>query len=147
MENSICHWGIILVSCISPPGNQNINQDRLENLMDFVNDDENYKIDLLLKMAIAHFQFEAIHPFRGRHGRTGRIFNVNYLTNKGLLDVPILFLSRSYWIIKISERTLIKDQFFQRGLFSIQGKNLFFAKALPDPDFKYFSNSIALYLS
>jgi len=45
-------------------------------------------------MAIAHFQFEAIHPFRDGNGRTGRIFNINYLTNKGLLDVPILFLSR-----------------------------------------------------
>ena len=45
-------------------------------------------------MAIAHFQFEAIHPFRDGNGRAGRIFNINYLTNKGLLDVPILFLSR-----------------------------------------------------
>jgi Fic family protein len=45
-------------------------------------------------MAIAHFQFEAIHPFRDGNGRTGRVFNIHYLTNKGLLDVPILFLSR-----------------------------------------------------
>jgi Fic family protein len=78
----------------TPPRNQKIIQDRLKNLVDFVNDDEKYPIDFLLKMAIAHYQFEAIHPFRDGNGRTGRIFNINYLTNKGLLDVPILFLSR-----------------------------------------------------
>jgi len=78
----------------TPPRNQVVIQDRLENLLNFVNDDERYKIDYLLKMAIAHFQFEAIHPFRDGNGRTGRIFNINYLTNKGLLDTPILFLSR-----------------------------------------------------
>lgn len=78
----------------TPPRNHEVIQDRLENLVNFVNDDEQYKIDFLLKMSIAHFQFEAIHPFRDGNGRTGRIFNINYLTNKGLLDVPILFLSR-----------------------------------------------------
>ncbi|MGC9343732.1 MAG: Fic family protein, partial [Bacteroidales bacterium] len=78
----------------TPPRNQAVIQDRLENLIEFVNDDEKYKLDFLIKMAIAHFQFEAIHPFRDGNGRTGRIFNINYLTNKGLLDVPILFLSR-----------------------------------------------------
>ena len=78
----------------TPPRNQVVIQDRLENLINFVNDDEQYKIDYLLKMAIAHFQFEAIHPFRDGNGRTGRVFNINYLTNKGLLDIPILFLSR-----------------------------------------------------
>ena len=45
-------------------------------------------------MAIAHYQFETIHPFRDGNGRTGRVFNIHYLTNKGLLDYPILFLSR-----------------------------------------------------
>ncbi len=78
----------------TPPRNQAVIQDRLENLINFVNDDEQFKIDHLLKIAIAHFQFEAIHPFRDGNGRTGRIFNINYLTNKGLLDVPILFLSK-----------------------------------------------------
>jgi len=78
----------------TPPRDQAVIQDRLNNLVDFVNDDEQFKIDLLLKMAIAHFQFEAIHPFRDGNGRTGRVFNINYLTNKDLLDFPILFLSR-----------------------------------------------------
>ncbi|NOU18522.1 MAG: Fic family protein [Bacteroidales bacterium] len=78
----------------TPPRGLPIIQDKLDNLITFLNDDEQYKLDHLLKMAIAHFQFEAIHPFRDGNGRTGRIFNIHYLTNKGLLDVPILFLSR-----------------------------------------------------
>ena len=78
----------------TPPRGKKIIQDKLDNLVYFLNDDAQFKIDPLLKMAIAHFQFEAIHPFRDGNGRTGRIFNIHYLTNKRLLDVPILFLSR-----------------------------------------------------
>lgn len=78
----------------TPPKGKGIIEEKLNNLIDFLNDDENYAIDPLLKMAIAHFQFEAIHPFRDGNGRTGRVFNIHYLTHKGLLDVPILFLSR-----------------------------------------------------
>jgi len=78
----------------TPPRDLSVIKNRLDNIVSFVNDDEQFKIDHLLKMAIVHFQFEAVHPFRDGNGRTGRIFNINYLTNKGLLDVPILFLSR-----------------------------------------------------
>ncbi len=78
----------------TPPRGQSIIQHKLDNLVDFLNDDDQFKIDHLLKMAIAHYQFEAIHPFRDGNGRTGRVLNIHYLTNKGLLDVPILFLSR-----------------------------------------------------
>jgi Fic family protein len=78
----------------TPPRDLVIIQNKLDNLVNFLNDDEQYKVDHLLKMVIAHFQFEAIHPFRDGNGRTGRVFNIHYLTNKGLLDVPILFLSR-----------------------------------------------------
>jgi len=78
----------------TPPRGQDIIQDKLDNLVYFLNDDTQFNIDHLLKMAIAHFQFEAIHPFRDGNGRAGRIFSIHYLTNKGLLDVPILFLSR-----------------------------------------------------
>lgn len=59
-----------------------------------MNDDLHYPIDPIIKMAIGHFQFEAIHPFRDGNGRTGRIFDIHYLNNKGLLNYPILFLSR-----------------------------------------------------
>ena len=78
----------------TPPRGRDIIQDKLDNLVYFLNDDAQFKMDHLLKMAISHFQFEAIHPFRDGNGRTGRIFNIHYLTNKGLLDVPILFLSK-----------------------------------------------------
>ncbi len=78
----------------TPPRGKDIIQDKLDNLVYFLNDDTEFKIDHLLKMAIAHFQFEAIHPFRDGNGRTGRIFSIHYLTNKKLLDFPILFLSR-----------------------------------------------------
>jgi len=78
----------------TPPRGQAIIKEKLDNLVIFLNDDENFKMDYLFKVAIAHYQFEAIHPFRDGNGRTGRVFNINYLTKKGLLDVPILFLSR-----------------------------------------------------
>lgn len=78
----------------TPPRGENVIQDKLDNLVRFLNDDRQYNIDYILKMAIAHYQFEVIHPFRDGNGRTGRIFNINYLTAKDLLDVPILFLSR-----------------------------------------------------
>ena len=78
----------------TPPKGKQLIIDKLNNLIDFVNDDITYKIDPLLKLAIAHFQFEAIHPFRDGNGRTGRIFNIHILINKGLLDLPILFLSK-----------------------------------------------------
>lgn len=67
---------------------------KLDNLLAFLNDDDTYRLDPLLKMVIGHFQFEAIHPFRDGNGRTGRIFNIHYPVKKGLLDYPILYLSR-----------------------------------------------------
>jgi Fic family protein len=77
-----------------PPRGHGIVEKKLDNLIDFINDDETFKVDPLIKMAIGHFQFEAIHPFSDGNGRTGRVFNINYLTKKGLLDYPILYLSR-----------------------------------------------------
>lgn len=52
-------------------------------------------IDPLIRMAVGHYQFEAIHPFVDGNGRTGRILNVLFLIEKDLLDLPILYLSRS----------------------------------------------------
>ena len=78
----------------TPPRGKDILEKKLFNLLEYINDDEQYPADPLLKMAIAHFQFEAIHPFRDGNGRAGRIFNIHYLTKKGLLDQPVLFLSR-----------------------------------------------------
>jgi Fic family protein len=78
----------------TPPKGVSVINEKLNNLISYLNDDKQFKTDHLLKMAIAHYQFEAIHPFRDGNGRTGRVFNIHYLTNKGLLDFPILFLSR-----------------------------------------------------
>ncbi len=60
----------------------------------FVNDDEASHLDPLIKMALIHHQFESIHPFPDGNGRIGRILNVLYLTRTGLLDIPMLYLSR-----------------------------------------------------
>lgn len=64
------------------------------NLEQFINDNELCPIDPLIKMAIIHHQFESIHPFYNGNGRTGRIVNILYLVIRGLLDLPILYLSR-----------------------------------------------------
>jgi Fic family protein len=78
----------------TPPRGKDIIEAKLQNLLLYLNDDVTFNLDPVLKMAIGHFQFEAIHPFRDGNGRTGRILNIHYLTKKGLLDYPILFLSR-----------------------------------------------------
>ncbi|TAE33992.1 MAG: Fic family protein [Cytophagales bacterium] len=78
----------------TPPGGAGILEAKLNNLVQFLNDDRAYPIDPLLKMAIGHYQFEAIHPFRDGNGRAGRVANIHLLTQKGLLDYPILYLSR-----------------------------------------------------
>ena len=64
------------------------------NLEEFINNDTLCELDPLVKMAIAHHQFESIHPFYDGNGRTGRIINILMLITSGLLDLPILYLSR-----------------------------------------------------
>lgn len=66
----------------------------MQNLEIFINDEAMSELDPLIKMAIIHHQFESIHPFYDGNGRTGRIVNVLYLITTGLLDLPILYLSR-----------------------------------------------------
>src|SRR5690606_16898261 len=66
----------------------------MANLEKFINDNDFSELDPLLKMAIIHYQFESIHPFYDGNGRTGRIINILYLVLQGLLDIPVLYLSR-----------------------------------------------------
>ena len=51
--------------------------------------------DPLVRLAVQHYQFEAIHPFSDGNGRTGRVLNLLYLVEQGLLDLPVLYLSRA----------------------------------------------------
>ena len=66
----------------------------MSDLERFINDADLFAVDPLIKMALIHHQFESIHPFYDGNGRTGRILNVLYLVKEGLLEVPVLYLSR-----------------------------------------------------
>jgi Fic family protein len=77
-----------------PPQDRNEIIAAMSSLEAFINDDESCRLDPLIKMALIHHQFESIHPFADGNGRIGRILNVLYLTRTGLLDIPILYLSR-----------------------------------------------------
>lgn len=78
----------------TPPAGEEVLREMLKNyenyFNDFSNDDD---IDPLIKLAIMHYQFEAIHPFRDGNGRTGRILMVLYLMLANRIDLPVLFLS------------------------------------------------------
>lgn len=76
----------------TPPEGESIIRDKLANLERFIYDDSD--LDPLIKLAVMHYQFEAIHPFTDGNGRTGRIINILYLVEMGLLDIPVLYLSR-----------------------------------------------------
>lgn len=76
----------------TPPVGEAVIRDKLSNLEQFMHAQD--ELDPLVKMAVMHYQFEAIHPFEDGNGRTGRILNLLYLVDQGLLDIPVLFLSR-----------------------------------------------------
>ena len=75
----------------TPPDKKIIIQNLLQDWVRFIN---NPHFDPLIKMAILHYQFEAIHPFEDGNGRTGRILNLLFLVQQKTLDKPILYLSR-----------------------------------------------------
>jgi Fic family protein len=78
----------------TPPEGELVIRDKLRSLEIFINDDAACDIDPLVKMALIHYQFEAIHPFTDANGRTGRILNILYLLQKDLIGLPILYLSK-----------------------------------------------------
>ncbi len=78
----------------TPPQDYDQIVKHMKNLELFMNENELSDWDPLIKMAVIHHQFESIHPFFDGNGRTGRIINILYLVKQGLLDTPILYLSR-----------------------------------------------------
>ncbi len=83
----------------TPPVGETVIREKLANWEQFLHYHD--ELDPLIKMAIAHYQFEAIHPFTDGNGRTGRILNMLYLMHENLLNLPILYLSR--YIIQTKE--------------------------------------------
>lgn len=98
----------------------------MNNLEQYINNDSTSLVDPLIKMAVIHYQFESIHPFYDGNGRTGRIINILYLVYKGLLDIPVLYLSK-YIIRKKSDYYRLlqevrdKDNWEEWILFMLQG--------------------------
>ncbi len=91
----------------TPPVGQKRLQTMLDNWAEFMR--ESTDIDPLVRMAVQHYQFEAIHPFADGNGRTGRILNILFLVEQGLLDSPILYLSRFIISNKAAYYLLLKD--------------------------------------
>ncbi len=76
----------------TPPVGEAVLRGKLANWERFVHGEDD--LDPLVRMAVSHYQFEAIHPFTDGNGRTGRILNLLMLVERGLLDEPILYLSK-----------------------------------------------------
>jgi Fic family protein len=76
----------------TPPVGESLLRELLANWERFMHTAQEY--DPLVRMAAAHYQFEAIHPFTDGNGRTGRILNILLLIEENLLTLPILYLSR-----------------------------------------------------
>ena len=91
----------------TPPVGQKLLQEMLDNWADFMH--RSTDIDPLVRMAVQHYQFEAIHPFADGNGRTGRIINILFLVQHGLLDSPILYLSRYIISNKAAYYRLLKQ--------------------------------------
>jgi cell filamentation protein, protein adenylyltransferase len=75
----------------TPPEGQSLLRDLLANWERYLHEHE--MVDPLIRMAVAHYQFEAIHPFTDGNGRTGRVLNLLYLIEQELLKLPVLYLS------------------------------------------------------
>lgn len=75
----------------TPPSSESVIRDKMADLERFINESDN--LDPLIKMALLHYQFEAIHPFVDGNGRTGRILLLVYLKLTGLLTIPAIYLS------------------------------------------------------
>jgi Fic family protein len=98
----------------TPPRGSGILEKLMDNLLSYLNDEQIYQTDPLLKMCFAHYQFEAIHPFPDGNGRTGRILNLLYLVHAGLLNLPVLYLSKYIIVNK-------DDYYYNLGIITQRG--------------------------
>jgi Fic family protein len=98
----------------TPPRGVGVVEGLLDNLLEYLEGHDAYHTDPLIKMAISHYQFEAIHPFSDGNGRTGRILNLLYLVNTGLLALPVLYLSK--YIIENKD-----DYYYRLGVVTQRG--------------------------
>lgn len=89
-----------------PPEGEDLIRNLLINLEEYLNRQD--ETDPLIKMAVAHYQFEAIHPFDDGNGRTGRLLNILYLVKSGLLSYPVLYLSDAIISQKKEYYTLLR---------------------------------------
>jgi Fic family protein len=111
----------------TPPEGETIIRDKLKKLEDFIHAEDD--LDPLIKLALIHYQFEAIHPFADGNGRTGRIINILFLVLNGLLDLPVLYLSKSIIENKSDYYRLLR-QVTEKGLW--EPWILFMLKAIKD---------------
>jgi Fic family protein len=93
----------------TPPQDAGVIVQLMSELEQFINEPDRFDADPLIKMALIHHQFESIHPFYDGNGRTGRIINVLYLVKEGLLDIPVLYLSRHLVRTKSDYYRLLQD--------------------------------------
>ncbi len=91
----------------TPPSGKSVIKKKLANLEKFIN--EKSELDPLVKLALLHYQFEAIHPFADGNGRTGRILLLLYLKLENLLDIPAIFLSEYIMKNKAEYYHLIRE--------------------------------------
>lgn len=91
----------------TPPEGEHLLRDLLSNWEKFLHYEED--LDPLVRMAMAHYQFEAIHPFSDGNGRTGRVINILYLIQQNLLGLPVLYLSRHIIAHKADYYRLLLD--------------------------------------
>ncbi len=96
----------------TPPEGESLIRDKLANWEKYIN--EATEIDPLIRLALMHYQFEAIHPFTDGNGRTGRILNILFLIQENLLEIPVVFLSR-YLIEHRSEYYRLLREVTEKG--------------------------------
>ena len=102
--NNTCYY--------TPPLGESVLLEKLKNWENFINEPSN--LDPLVRLAVAHYQFEAIHPFSDGNGRTGRILNLLFLVKEGILSYPILYLSRYILQNRSQYYTCLKNVTFEQ---------------------------------